>query len=64
MDISGAIDMAQAHANRNVEAAKLSATVSQVKKHMDLQQSVVMKLLASIPDVNPEGVGGSIDIRG
>ena len=63
MDISGAIDMAQGFANRNVEAAKLSATISQVKKHMDLQQSVVAQLLASLPDVSPEGVGGNIDIK-
>ncbi|MCB1215813.1 putative motility protein [bacterium] len=62
MDISSAIDMAQGFANRNVEAAKLSATISQVKKHMDLQQSVVAQLLASLPDVSPEGVGGNIDI--
>ena len=63
MDISSAIDMAQGFANRNVEAAKLSATISQVKKHMDLQQSIVAKLLASLPDVSPEGVGGNIDIK-
>ncbi|MEZ5339452.1 MAG: putative motility protein [bacterium] len=62
MDISSAIDMAQGFANRNVEAAKLSATISQVRKHMDLQQSVVAQLLASLPDVSPEGVGGNIDI--
>ncbi len=63
MDISSAIDMAKGFANRNVEMAKLSATISKVKKHQDLQKSVVMQLLASLPGVNPEGVGDNIDIR-
>lgn len=63
MDISSAIDMAQGFANRNVEMAKLSATISQVKKHQDLQKDIVTKLLAMLPGVNPDGIGENFDVR-
>jgi hypothetical protein len=63
MDINSAIDMAQGFANRNVEMAKLSATISQVKKHQDLQKDIATKLLAMLPGVNPDGIGENFDVR-
>ena len=63
MDISSAIDMAQGFANRNVEMARLSATISQVKKGMDLQKDMVTRLLATLPGVNPDGIGENLDMR-
>jgi hypothetical protein len=62
MEIGSMLNMASALQAQRLEQAKLEHTLSTVKEFQDLQASMVAQLLASIPSVNPDGVGGAIDI--
>lgn len=62
MDIGSVLSMANALQTQRVQQARLEHTLRTVKDYQDLQQDLVAKLLASIPSVNPDGVGGRVDI--
>ena len=62
MEIGSVLNMANALQVQRLGQAKLEHTLERVKDYQDLQASLVAQLLASIPSVNPDGVGGVIDI--
>ncbi len=62
MDVSGVLGMAGALQGQKLEQVKLEANLNVQKDIQDLQASVVAQLLASMPSVNPDGVGGVVDI--
>ena len=62
MDVNGVLSIAGALQAQRLEQAKLGFTSSKVKEVQDLQADLVAQLLASIPSVNPDGVGGNLDI--
>jgi hypothetical protein len=62
MDVASVLSMAGVLQSQRFEAAKLEATLSNVKDYQDLQANLVAQLLASLPSVNPDGVGGVVDI--
>ena len=63
MDMGSVILIAQGLNAQRLESAKLEHTIHHVKKHQDLQQSVMSQLLASMPGgTNPDGVGGNVDL--
>jgi len=62
VDLSSAIELVQGIQAQSLAQARLEATLKTVKDFQDLQFSVIAQLLASIPSVNPDGVGGRIDI--
>jgi hypothetical protein len=62
MEISSVLNVANALQAQRLEQAKLEHTLERVKDYQDLQASLVAQLLASIPSVNPDGVGGVVDI--
>lgn len=62
MDVSSVLSMAGAMQAQKAANVQLEVSLRSAKGYMDLQQSVVAQLLASMPSVNPDGVGGRIDI--
>ena len=62
MDIASVLNIAGELQARSLEQAKLEHTIHVVKEQQDLQKSLVAQLLASLPSVNPDGVGGVVDI--
>ncbi len=62
MEISSMLNMASSLQAKRLDQAKLETTLSTLKDVQDLQASAVAQLLASIPSVNPDGVGGAVDI--
>ena len=62
MDISSVLSMANALQTQSVSQAKLEANLNTLKDYQELQSNVVAQLLASMPSVNPDGVGGVVDI--
>ena len=62
MDLSCALGLAQGIQAQSVAQARLEATLKTVKDYQDLQADAVARLLASIPSVNPDGVGAKLDI--
>lgn len=62
MDISSVLSMANTLQVQRLEQVKLEVGMSALKSVQDLQASAVAQLLASIPSVNPDGVGGVVDI--
>jgi hypothetical protein len=62
MDVSSVLSMAGAMQTQKLSQVQLETTLKSEKSFMDLQKSVVAQLLASLPSVNPDGVGGRLDI--
>ncbi len=62
MDISSVLSMASALQTQSVSQAKLEANLHTLKDYQELQSNAVAQLLASMPSVNPDGVGGVVDI--
>src|SRR5690606_35641002 len=61
VDVSEALGIAGALQAQKLNQVKLETTLKSAKDHMDLQKDMVMQLLASIPSVSPEGIGGKLD---
>lgn len=62
MDLGSVLGIAQGLAAQSTAQARLEATLGQVKNLQELQANCVARLLASLPGVNPDGVGGVIDL--
>jgi len=62
MDLSCALNLAQGIQAQRTAQDRLEATLNTVKEYQDMQASAVAQLLASIPSVNPDGVGAVVDI--
>jgi len=62
MDISSALNMANTLQAQRLEQTKLETNIRALKSVQEVQASAVAQLLASIPSVNPDGVGGVVDI--
>ena len=62
MDISSVLSMASALQSQSVSQAKLEANLNTLKDYQELQSNAVAQLLASMPSVNPDGVGGVVDV--
>ncbi len=62
MDVNSVLSMASGLQAQKVENAKLEYNMKIQKDSQDLQVSIVTQLLASLPSVNPDGVGGVLDI--
>lgn len=62
MDIGSVLSMASALQAQRTAQTQLEVTLKTVKDYQELQKSIVAQLLASIPSVNPDGVGGVVDI--
>ena len=62
MDVGSVLGIAQGLSAQRTEQAKLELTLHSVKDYQDLQANIVARLLASLPNVNPDGVGGVVDI--
>lgn len=62
MDVSSVLSMAGAMQTQRLSQVQLETTLKTEKGFMDLQKSIVAQLLASLPSVNPDGVGGLLDI--
>jgi hypothetical protein len=54
--------MAGALQAQRLEQARLEFGYQKLKDVQDLQASIVAQLLASLPSVSPDGVGGVVDI--
>jgi hypothetical protein len=63
MDIASVLGMANALQTQSVSQAKLEANLNTLKDYQELQSNAVAQLLAAMPSVNPDGVGGVVDIR-
>jgi hypothetical protein len=57
-----AVNLVQGIQAQSLAQARLEATLKTVKDFQDLQADAVARLLASIPSVNPDGVGTRLDI--
>ncbi len=62
MDVNSVLSMAGGLQAQKVENVKLEYNMRIQKDSQDLQVSIVNQLLASLPTVNPDGVGGVLDI--
>ena len=62
MDISTAIGIAGGLQAQSLDQAMLSASMRSLKGFEQFQTSIATQLLASLPSVNPDGVGGVVDI--
>ena len=62
MDISSVLSMASTLQAQRTAQTRLETTLSTMKEYQDLQKNMVAQLLASIPSVNPDGVGGVVDL--
>jgi hypothetical protein len=62
MDVASVLGMAQGLQAQQTSQARLEFTLNKVKDYQDLQANMVAQLLSSLPGVNPDGVGGMIDI--
>jgi hypothetical protein len=62
MDVGSVLSMAGALQSQRLDQARLEANLHQVKDFQDLQANIVAQLLASMPSVSPDGVGGVVDI--
>ena len=62
MDVASVLSMAGALQEQRLAQTRLEHTLHNVKEYQSLQANLVAQLLASIPNVNPDGVGGVVDI--
>jgi len=62
MDVASVVNMAGALQEQRLAQTRLEYTVHNLKEYQNLQSNLVAQLLASIPSVNPDGVGGVVDI--
>jgi hypothetical protein len=62
VDVSSVLSMAGAMQAQKAANVQLEVNMRSTKSFNDLQKSVVAQLLASMPSVNPDGVGGRVDI--
>jgi hypothetical protein len=63
MDLGTALNIAGSLQAQSLDAAVLTASLRSMKSFQDFQVNIVTQLLASLPSVNPDGVGGVVDIR-
>jgi len=61
MDLASALSIVQSLQAQQTDMSRLSFTIAKVKEVNDLQESTVARLLASLPSLSPDGVGGNID---
>ena len=62
MDLGSVLNMANTLQAQQLEQTKLESNLRTLKSVQEMQASAVAQLLASIPSVNPDGVGGVVDI--
>ena len=62
MDVNSVLSMAGGLQAQKLEHVKLEYNLKIQKESQDLQKDIVAQLLASMPSVNPDGVGGVVDI--
>ena len=62
MDVGSVLSLAGARQAQQQAAVQLQVTLHAAKDFQDLQKDLVAQLLASLPSVNPDGVGGRIDL--
>jgi hypothetical protein len=62
MDVSSVLSMAGAVQAQKTASVQMEASLRSMKSFNDLQKDVVAQLLASMPSINPDGVGGRVDI--
>lgn len=63
MDLGSVLNIASSLQTQSLSQAKLEANLKSLKDYQEMQSNVVAQLLASMPSVNPEGVGGNLDIK-
>lgn len=61
MDVGEVLNIAGALQAQKLQQVKLETTMKSAKDYMQLQSDMVTQLLASIPSVSPEGIGGKLD---
>jgi hypothetical protein len=61
VDVGEVLNIAGALQAQKLQNVKLETTMKATKDIMDLQSDMVAQLLASIPSVNPAGIGGRLD---
>jgi hypothetical protein len=62
MDVNSVLGIAGALQAQRTANLQLETALKTSKDYQDLQKNVVAQLLASLPNVNPDGVGGKLDI--
>lgn len=62
MDVNSVLSMAGGLQAQKLANTKLEYNLKIHKEAQDLQANLVAQLLASLPSVNPDGVGGVVDI--
>ena len=62
MDVAGVLNIASGLQAQSLDAAVLTANLRSMKSFQNFQKDIVTQLLASLPSVNPDGVGGTVDI--
>ena len=62
MDVDSVLSMAGGLQVQKLANVKLEYNLKIQKESQDLQKDIVAQLLASMPIVNPDGVGGVLDI--
>ena len=62
MDVGSVLSMAGALQSQRLEQARQEFGYQKLKDVQSLQASVIAQLLASMPNVSPDGVGGVVNI--
>ena len=62
MDVNSVLNIAGGLQAQKMQNVKLEYNLKIQKDSQDLQKNIVAQLLASLPSVNPDGVGGVVDI--
>ncbi|MCH7472187.1 hypothetical protein IIA79_04465 [bacterium] len=62
MDVNRALNIAMVMETRRLDQARMESVLQTQKKYQEFQVSVATQLLASLPGVNPDGVGETVDI--
>ena len=61
MDVGAVLDMASALKSQQIASEYQSLVLLKQKDQQKMEMSLAMKLLASVPNAQPDGVGGQID---
>ncbi len=61
MDVGAVLDMASALKSQQIATEYQSLVLLKQKDQQKMEMSLAMKLLASVPSAQPDGVGGQID---
>ncbi len=62
MDVNSVLNIAGGLQAQKLQHVKLEYNLKIQKDAQDLQKNMVAQLLASLPSVNPDGVGAVVDI--